>query len=105
MIGAKRLLFNTNYRESVYRSPATSHNNGSILNSYCVEAVCYNNSVNSTIFTPEDCSGGSCMSEQYSPTIPDVGDHPHWFFNYALYSGGAIHTLISLIMFVLFLLF
>ena len=91
------------YRENVYHSPDTiSHNNGSMLNSYCVEAVCYNNNVNSTIFTPEDCSGGSCVSEYLSPSIPDVGDHPHWFFCYALHIGGAIHLIISILVVGLF---
>ena len=96
-------IITTIYREDVYRSPdATSHSNGSLLNSYCVEAVCYNNIVNSTMFTPEDCSGGSCVSEQLSPTVPDVDDHPHWFFSYALFIGGSIHLLLSLLMLIFF---
>ena len=63
-----------------------------------MEAVCYNNSINSTTFTPEDCSGGSCVSEQLIPTIPDIGDHSHWFFSCALFIGGSIHLLLSLLM-------
>ena len=53
-----------------------------MLNSDCMEAVCYNNSVNGTKFTPEDSSAGSCMPQlqQFNLTMPDVGDHPHWFF-------------------------
>ena len=79
-------------------SSAVSHSNGSLLNSYCVEAVCYNNSIVNTMFTPEDCSGGSCVPEQLSPTVPDVDDHPHWFFSYALFYGGSFHLLLSLLM-------
>ena len=99
----KEVTLYISYSENVYYSPATSHNNGSMLNSYCVEAVCYNNSVNNTIFTPEDCSGGSCVSEQRFPTIPDVEDDPHWFFSYVLYIGGSFHLLLSLLMAMLFL--
>ena len=94
----KEINLYTNYREDVYvHSSAVLHNNGSGLNSYCVEAVCYNNSVNSTTFTPEDCSGGLCVSEQLSPTVPDVGDR-HWFFFFALIIGGAIHVILSIFM-------
>ena len=97
-------LYNyTNYREDVYmHSSAVSHSNGSLLNSYCVEAVCYNNSFDSIMFTPEDCSGGSCVSEQLRPTVPDVDNH--WFFSYALFICGSIHSLLSFLMLILFII-
>ena len=69
-----------------------------MLNNYCVEAVCYNNTVNSSLYKPEDCRNNLCSSQTLSPTLPDVADHPHWFFSCTLFIGGAIHLLMSLMM-------
>ena len=70
-----------------------------MLNGYCVNAVCYNNSIISdSIFTPDDCNPSLCASEAVVPTEPDIGDQPHWFFNYALNFGGTLHLLMSVAM-------
>ena len=83
---------------------AVSPNNESMLNRYCVEAVCQNSIVNSNIFTPDDCNRSSCVSEALIPSEPDIGDHSHWFFTYALYIGGGIHLIMSLFMLIFFLI-
>ena len=76
-----------------------SATNESMLNGYCVNAVCSNNSIISdSIFTPEDCNRSLCMSEAVVPTEPDISDHAHWFFNYALYFGGSLHLIMSVAM-------
>ena len=67
-----------------------------MLNRYCVEAVCYSNNINSSVFTPEDCNRSLCVYEALSPTVPDFSDHRHWFFSYTLYIGGVIHLYMSL---------
>ena len=87
-------------RKYVYNSPDTvSATNASMLNGYCVNAVYNNNSIISdSIFTPEDCNRSLCASEAVVPTEPDIGDHSHWFFNYALYFGGTLHFLLSVAM-------
>ena len=91
------------YRENVYNSPDDrSTSNGSLLNTYCTEAVCYNSSVNSSMFVPQNCNSSLCTSETLVPTAPDISDHPHWFFSYALYIGGVIHLSLSVTMLVLF---
>lgn len=72
--------------------------NESLLNGYCVDAVCYNNSVNSSLFTPEDCDRSSCASQTIVPSVPDIGDRPHWFFDCTLYICGSIHSIMSLLM-------
>ena len=67
-----------------------------MLNRYCVEAVCYSNNINSSVFTLGDCNHSLCVSEALTPTVPDIGNHPQWFFSYTLYIGGVIHLLMSL---------
>ena len=74
-----------------------------MLNRYCVDAVCYNSNVSSSIFTSEDCNRSLCVSEALIPSVPDIRDDKHWFFSYALYIGGSIHSLLSLIMLIFFL--
>ena len=75
-----------------------------MLNNYCVDAVCYNNNINNSIFSPEDCNRNLCVSETVTPTVPDIRDHSHWFF-YALYIGGGIHLLLTLAMVAFFVIF
>ena len=50
------------------------------------------------MFTPEDCNPSLCVSETLVPTVPNITDHPHWFFNYTLYIGGVIHLIMSALM-------
>ena len=83
---------------------AVSPNNESLLNRYCVDAVCHNSMVNSSIFAPEDCNSSLCVSEVLTPSQPDIGDHSHWFFTYALYIGGGIHLVASLLMLIFYLI-
>ena len=54
------------------------------------------------MFVPENCNSSLCTSETLVPTAPDISDHPHWFFSYALYIGGIIHLLLSIIMLAFF---
>ena len=86
----------------MYNSPdAVSTANESMLNTYCIDAVCYNNNVNSSMFTPEDCNRSLCIYKSLIPTEPDISDHTfHWFFSCAgvLYIGGGIHLIMSVIM-------
>ena len=49
------------------------------------------------MFTPDQCNADYCMEETVVPTVPDI-DNSHWFFDYALYIGGAIHLSMSLAM-------
>ena len=94
----KRKHFIYNYRKIVYRSSADS--NG--FNKYCLESVCYNNSVNSSIFTTQDCNHSLCVSETHTPTVPDTSNHRHWFFCYTLYCCGTIHLVWSALMLAFF---
>ena len=96
----KRKHFMYNCREIVYHPSGTSN----VLKKYCLEVVCYNNSVNSSIFTPQDCNHSSCVSEAHIPSVPDISDHPHWFFSYTLYCCGAIHLILSVLMLVFFII-
>lgn len=65
------------------------------LSGYCMQASCLNNNIsNSQNFT---CDNSYCIEETVVPTVPDIDD-PHWFFDFALYIGGAIHLLMSLAM-------
>ena len=89
-------------REYVYNSEAASPNNQSALNSYCVETVCDNHAINSSMFTPENCSHSLCVSDALTPTVPDINSNPHWFFSYILYVGGVIHLLMSCTMVIFF---
>ena len=75
-----------------------------MLRTYCVEAVCYNNTINNSIFTPESCNPSLCVSETLVPSVPEIDDHPHWFFTYALYIGGGIHLFMSVTMFAFFII-
>ena len=95
----KRKHFMYNYREIVYHSSAASNQ----FSKYCLEAVCYNNSVNRKIFTPQDCNHSLCVSEAHTPTVPDISDHPHWFFSYTLYCCGTIHLILSVVMLLFFI--
>lgn len=67
----------------------------SSLNAFCVEMSCYNN--NNSAFISSQCDNSYCETETVVPTVPDI-DNRHWFFDYALYAGGAIHLLMSLAM-------
>ena len=100
-MNAKESTLFSKHREYVYNSPDAA--NESLLNSYCVDAVCYNNNVNSSIFIPENCNRSLCVSEAHVPTVPDTTNDPHWFFYYALRIGGSVHLVFSFLMFISFL--
>ena len=67
------------------------------LSGYCMQASCLNNNISSQNFTLGNCDSSYCIEETAVPTVPDIDD-PHWFFDFALYIGGAVHLLMSLAM-------
>ena len=74
-------------------------NDEALLNNYCVETSCYNNLVNDSNFTPDNCTHDLCtIVKTIVPTVPEDSRSGHWFFDYALYIGGVIHLLMSLTM-------
>ena len=71
-----------------------------MLSGYCMETSCYNNIVDDSAvnFTSDSCDPSYCeVAKTLVPTLPDINNN-HWFFDYALYIGGAIHLLMSLAM-------
>ena len=71
-----------------------------MISGYCVETSCYNNVVdNSTLnFTSDFCDPSYCeVAKTLVPTLPDINNN-HWFFDYMLYIGGALHLWMSLVM-------
>ena len=69
------------------------------MNTFCLEASCYNNNIFSTNFTVADCDREQCtIAQSLTPSIPENDGRSHWFFGYALYIGGGIHLLMSIAM-------
>ena len=100
VVANKESTLFSKHREYTYNSPDAA--NESMLNSYCVDTVCYDNNVSSSLFTPVDCNRSLCVSEALVPTVPDI-TNDHWFFTYALRIGGGIHSFLSLFLLISFL--
>lgn len=86
------------HRGYTYNAPkdgTSLSDNERMLNNYCVQTSCYNNLISNTTFTTSDCNQSLCtVAKVLTPTVPE--DNGHWFFDYFLYVGGAIHLLMSL---------
>ena len=63
-----------------------------VTSSYCMETFCYVSGTNLSV-----CNSDYCEMETRVPSIPDI-DNNHWFFDNFLYTGGAIHLVMSLAM-------
>lgn len=83
-------------RDVIY-SPPEDIDIDPLLSGYCMERLCHNNTIINSTFTPNQCDPSYCTEETVVPTVPDL-DNSHWFFDYALYIGGAIHLSMSLAM-------
>ena len=83
------------YRDVIYSSPVDAMIDPT-LSGYCMETLCYNNATTNSTFTPDQCDPSYCTEETVVPTVPD-NDNLHWFFDFALYIGGTIHFVMSLV--------
>ena len=68
------------------------------LSGYCVAASCYKNNVSNGTNSSALCNPTYCEMESPVPTVPDIDDNRHWFFDIFLYIGGAVHLSMSLAM-------
>ena len=84
------------YSDNMY-SPPEDEIIDPMLSSYCMQELCNGNNMSNSTFTLDDCDASYCTEETVVPTVPVIDD-PHWFFDYTLYIGGAIHLLMSLAM-------
>ena len=85
-------------------SPPEDEMTDTMLNGYCLENSCYNNIVANSSFNSDFCNRSYCeVTKTLVPTLPDI-DNNHWFFDYALYIGGVIHLLLSLVMIISYFL-